>query len=46
MFDHINEAQLEDREIIELIHRDEENETNAFEIREGGKVESESYWTF
>ncbi len=32
LFDHINETQLEDPKIMELIqHRDEENETNAFD---------------
>jgi hypothetical protein len=46
LFDHINEEQLEDPEIGELIHRDEENEINAFELRERGKVESKIYYTF
>ena len=30
LFDRIIEAQLEDPEIVELIHRVEDNETNAF----------------
>ena len=34
----IIEAQLEDLEIIELIHIVERNETNAFELRERGKL--------
>ena len=38
MFDHINEAQLQNPEIIELIHRVEGNETNVFELKERGKV--------
>ena len=34
----IIEAQLEDIEIIELIHIVEKNETNGFELRERGKL--------
>ena len=38
MFDHINDAQLQNPEIIELIYRVEGNETNVFELKERGKV--------
>ena len=38
MFDHINEAQLQNPEIIELNHRVEGNETNVFELKKRGNV--------
>ena len=38
MFDHINEAQLQNPKIIELIHRVKGNETNGFVLKDRGKV--------
>ena len=38
LFDRIIEAQLEDPEIVELIHRVEKNETDAFELGERGEL--------
>ena len=44
LFDRIIEDQLEDPEIVELIHRVEGNETDAFELREKGELRVEDEW--